>query len=311
MRAQEGKGGRFEVARKFCELQHSLVASRRASVEVKLAALHDIEAAVNTLHARFPAVFAGAKDLVVSARDALSVSEEIEHLKRDLEAADLENATWLLNGRSAALAWEINDTPFEDHLWGELCNCWLAVKATHSDQHVRELLGKHLNDYPPTRSEGAASSSSSSSPSASDIASLRAAESTKVTLPPLRMHAEPAGPSRFVGVHGLGRTVELVENVAKLSMEIDKFLEELLRPHSSHSSGRLLTAEVAMLIDQIALHGNSGEAALFAKLGRGLNELRLTHRDPEMRAEMSRALGLPGFDQLKEAIYQRLADESV
>jgi hypothetical protein len=66
-----------------------------------------------------------------------------------------------------------------------------------------------------------------------------------------------------------------------------------------------------MLIDQIALHGNSGEAALFAKLGRGLNELRLTHRDPEMRAEMSRALGLPGFDQLKEAIYQRLADESV
>lgn len=139
MRAQEGKGARFEVARKFCELQHSLVASTTASDADKLAALNDIDVAVNTLHARFPGVFAGARDLVVSAREALSVSEEIKHLKMDLEAADLENATWLLDGRSAALAWEITDGPFKEHLWDELSDCWLAVKASHSDQHVRDL----------------------------------------------------------------------------------------------------------------------------------------------------------------------------
>lgn len=94
-----------------------------------------------------------------------------------------------------------------------------------------------------------------------------------------------------MGLQGLGRTIELVENVAKLSMEIDNFLARLLPLHSSHLSGRLLTGEVAILIDQIVLHGSSGDAALFAKLGRGLDELRLTHKDPEMRAEMSRVLG--------------------
>jgi hypothetical protein len=257
MRAQEGKGSRFEAARKFCELQHSLVALTTASAGDKLAALADIDAAVTTLDARFPGVFAGAKDLVVSAREAMLISEEIKLLKRDFEAADLENATFLLDGRSAVLALKITDGPFKDHLEDELRNCLLAVKVT-----------------------GAASSS----PSASDIASLRAAESTKVTLPPLKMHVG-------MGVQGLGRTVELVQNVAKLSMEVDKLLEELLPLHFSHLSDRLLTREVAMLIDQIVLHGSPGEAALFAKLGAGLNELRLTHKDPEMRAEMSRVLG--------------------
>jgi hypothetical protein len=191
MRAQEGKGSRFEVARKFCELQHSLVASTTASIPDRLAALNDIGVAVNTLHARFPGVFAGANDLVVSARKAILTSEDIEHLKRDFEAADLDQATLLLDGRSAALAWEMADGPFKDQLLGELFNCWLAVKEAHSDEQVRDLLGKHLDDCLPTVGNRAAGSS----PSASDVASLRAAESTKVTLPPLRIHAEPAGPS--------------------------------------------------------------------------------------------------------------------
>ncbi len=275
MRAQDGTGARFEAARKFCELQHSLMASTTAGVEDKLAALNDIDAAVDRLHARFPGVFAGAKDLVVSAREAI---EEIEQLKKDLEAADPETAAWLLDGRSAMLARHITDDPFKDYLWDELTNCWNAVKATHSDERVRDLLVKHLDDYPPTRSERVAGSSSG--PSANDIASLRAAESTKVTLPPLTMHVEPAG------------TFQLkAENVAKLCGDIEKFLEELLPLHSSHLSGRLLTGEVAALIDQIALHDRSGDAALFAKLGRGLDELRLTHKDPGMRAEMSKVLG--------------------
>jgi hypothetical protein len=298
MRAQEGKGSRFEAARKFCELQHSLVALTTASAADKLHALADIHAAVNTLDARFPGVFAGAKDLVVSAREAMLISEEIKTLKRNFEAADLENATFLLDGRSAMLACEIADGPFKDHLEDLLRNCLLAVKMTHSDERVRDLLGKHLDGRPPTRSEGAASSSSS--PSASDLASLRAAESTKVTLPTLKMHVEHA-----TGVQGLGRTAELVENVAKLATEIDKFLEELLLLHSSHLSDRLLTGEVAMLIDRIALHSSPGDDALSAKLGVGLNELRLTHKDPEMRAEMSRVLACcfePGDTQPNRSI---------
>ena len=311
MRAQEGKGSRFEAARKFCELQHSLVALTTTSAADKLAALDDIDAAVNTLHARFPGVFAGAKDLLVSAREAMLISEEIKLLKRDFEAADLENATFLLDGRSAMLARAVTNGPFKDPLEDELRNCLLAVKMTHSDKHVCELLGKHLRDYPPPGSQRAASASSS--PSASDIASLRAAEKTKVTLPPLRVHAEPAGPlpvaatflKPAMGLQGLGRTLELVENVAKLSMEIDNFLEKLLPVHSSHSSDRLLTGEVAVLIDQIVLHGSSGDAALFAMLGRGLNELRLTHKDPEMRAEICRVLACcfePGDTQPTRAI---------
>lgn len=333
MRAQEGKGSRCEAARKFCELQHSLVALTTTSAEDKLAALADIDAAVNALDARFPGVFAGARDLVVSARETILISEEIKRLKTDFDSADLEKATWLLDGRSNVLGWQISggltDGPFKDRLRDEIYNCWLEVKLTHSDKHVCELLGKHLTDYPPTRSrsEGAASASSGSSPSANDIASLRAAESTKVTLPPLKMHVEPAGASpvragrssrssetteqaaaileRVRGVQGLGSTVELVAKVANLSGDIDKLLEELLPLHSSHLSDRLLTGEVAMLIDHIALHGGPGEAALFARLGRGLDELRLTHKDPQMRAEMSRVLACcfePGDTQPTRAI---------
>jgi len=324
MRAQEGKGSRFEAARKFCELQHSLVALTTTSAADKLAALADIDAAVNTLHARFPGVFAGARDLVVSARETILISEEIKRLKTDFESADLEKATLLLDGRFNVLAWQITDGltdgPFKDRLRDDLYNCWLEVKLTHSDQRVREL----LTDYPPPGSGGAAGSSSSSSPSASDIASLRAAESTKVTLPPLKMHVEPAGSSPVkaesssssssseateqaaatlfkpaMGVQGLGRMVELVENVSKLSTEIDKFLEELLQLHSSNSSDRLLEVEVKKLIDQIGLLGSTCEVPLFDRLGRGLNELRLTHKDPEMRAEISRVLdGLPRLNRV-------------
>lgn len=295
MRAQEGKGSRFEAARKFCELQHSLVALTTAGAADKLEALADIDAAVTTLDARFPGVFAAAKDLVVSARETISISERIQRLRTDFESADLENATLLWDGRSGVLSWQITDGlpdgPFKDRLRVELYDCWLEVRMTHSNQQVRELLGKHLMNYPPPVSEGPASFSFSSGPSASDIASLRAAESTRITLPPLRMHVEHA-----TGLQGLGRTAELVENVAKLATEIDKFLGELMLLHSSHLSDRLLTGEVAMLIDQIALHSSPGDDALFAKLGAGLNELRLTHKDPEMRAEMSRVLGRC-FDQ--------------
>ena len=93
--------------------------------------------------------------------------------------------------------------------------------------------------------------------------------------------------------------VELVENVSKLSTEIDKFLEELLQLHSSNSSDRLLEVEVKKLIDQIGLLGSTCEVPLFDRLGRGLNELRLTHKDPEMRAEISRVLdGLPRLNRV-------------
>jgi len=336
MRAQEGKGSRFEAARNFCELQHSLVALTTKSVSDKLAALADINAAVTALDAQFPGVFADAKDLALSAREAIFISESIEHLGRDFGTADLEHATFLLN-RSDGLVWQIagGPAPFKERLSGELYHCLLGVKITHSDPHVCELLGVHLMDMdlPPPRSEGAASSSfsfsQSAGPSPSDVASLRAAESTRVTLPPLNVHVEPAteqAAATFLnpakGVQGLGRTTELVENVAKLSISIDKFVEELLPLQASHLSGRLLMAEVAMLIDQILLHGGPGEVALFARLGAGLNELRVTHKDPEMRAEMSRVLKYcfdhpggtgpirahTGEDRLRERVEFLLAD---
>jgi hypothetical protein len=264
------------------------VASTTANVEDRLAALAHIDAAINTLDTQFPGVFTAAKDLVVSAREALSLSKEIEDLKRQFEAADLENATWLLGGLSAALAYDINRGPFRDHLRKELSDCWIAIQATHSDERVRALLSKHLDDCPSIGGGGAGSSSSSSSPSASDIASLRAAQATKVTLPPLQIHAASASEHSPMRALNMGPALT---NIA----ETDKLLKNLSALRASDLGNRLLLREVADLIDEIVRGGNAAEVVL-AVLGRGLGDLRLTHKDPEMRAELDKVLSYC-FDQ--------------
>lgn len=222
MRAHEGKGARFEAARQFCALQYSLVASTTASAEDKLAALDEIDAAVNKLDAQFPGVFTAAKDLVVSAREGLSASGAIEGLKSELGAG------------------------------------------------------------------GGGAGSSNSSASASDIASLRAAESTKVTLPPLRIHAPSASQHLPIPALNLGPTLANIDAT-------DKLLKNLWAIGASDLGNRLLLGEVADFIDEIVRGGNAAQVVL-AVLKHGLGELHLTHKDPEMRAELDRVLSYC-FDQ--------------
>lgn len=303
MRAEDGNGSRFEAARKFCELQHSLVASTTASVHDRRAALRDIRDAVNMLDARFPGVFAAAKALTASARLALSVAQEIEDLRRLFEAADLEGATMLLEGRSARLALRCTVGPFSNALCEELSNCWMAVKAAHPDEQVRDLMDKHLAHYPSTGSGRAASSG----PSASEIASLRAAEATKVTVA-TQTRAAPARSSRTSA--GLGERRQAsqhlplpelniapsVANMVALVSKIDELLTDLSARGASDLGNRLILGQVADLIDQIVRFGNAAKDALVAMLWNGLGRLHLEHKDEEMRAEIDRALAYC-FDQ--------------
>lgn len=303
MRAEEGNESRFEAARKFCELQHSLVASTTVSAKDRRAALRDIRDVVNMLDDRFPGVFAAAKELSASARDALSVAREIEDLRRALEAADLEGATMLLEGPSARLALRCTVGPFSKALCEELSNCWMAVKAAHRDEQVRDLLGRHLDHYPSTASGRAASSG----PSASEIASLRAAEETKVTVA-TQMPAAPARSSRTAA--GLGERRQAIQrvpipelnitpsvaNMMALVNKIDALLTDLSARGASDLGNRLVLGEVAGLIDEIVRFGNASKDALFAMLWHGLGRLHLEHKDEEMRAEIDRALAYC-FDQ--------------
>jgi hypothetical protein len=390
--AKERNGSQFEAAHKFCALQHTLVASMVVTAADKRSMLNELGEVVNTLDALHPDAFFKVKESVASARRAVSLSESIKRLETELTTGNRENARLLIDGRSNALAGEVCDEggPFKDYLCHELLNCW-TVAEINSDPHVGEQVRKDLIENHVEVSAGAArfifrvGHTAGFVPSASDIASFRAAEATTVTAAeaPARIHLEPARPiippshegsntprlqAHTVLVPGdpllriadqqnrlraalaedgqtpqarvlfklivkeirqlpsaseraarrealifelsaagkpewikerlprfdeaqIGKLVRLPGNVVQLSKDIDRFLAEDVPLDGSGLAGGLLLKNVSELAARIASEGAPGESVLSAKLMRGLGELRVTHQNLDVRAEIDNVLG--------------------